>query len=349
MPAAAPRALRRSRPKCPYVNVPLLIHDPDLDADVRVHTAHSTACVVALACSTAAAPQTPLRPATAELPSGIKLTSVAWKGRVGEAGAPPVIVDCDPAGIVTTQIFVGGFSVGTNAAGIQARSTTRRYSRWRNNQRNVSTAPRNAAAAIFQFAIPKAGITLTGTASSPILTGLQKALPGALGLIFQFTVYQVVPTMNEAALAAQFAKRRRPRTRGQRSPAQPAFHLQPQLQRQRLYPGHGCIPGAAVGQRDLAELRQHHSRDGIHGASAEGESGNAPPDGAVGGRRRAATGRRNYARSVRLLGIRGARRHRRHRLEARHRYPQQPVLPGSGCVAGRHGPAERTGFRGRVR
>ena len=123
---------------------------------------------------------------------------------VGESGSPPVIVDCDPTGIVTTQIFTGGFSVGSSALGIQARSITRCYSRWRNNLRNVSTAPGNAAAAIFQFAIPKAGITTSGASQSAILAQLQQALGGALGLIFQFTVYQVMPTMTEAALAAQF-------------------------------------------------------------------------------------------------------------------------------------------------
>ena len=123
---------------------------------------------------------------------------------VGEAGSPPVIVDCDPTGIVTTQIFTGGFSVGSGALGIQARSTTRCYSRWRNNLRNVSTAPGNAAAAIFQFAVPKAGITVSGAAQSGVLNQLQQALAEALGLIFQFTVYQVLPTMTEAALAAQF-------------------------------------------------------------------------------------------------------------------------------------------------
>lgn len=126
---------------------------------------------------------------------------------VGEAGSPPVIVDCDPTGIVTTQIFVGGFSVGTSTVGLQARSTTRCYSRWRNNLRNVSTQPGSAAGAIFQFAIPKAGITLNGAATSGILTQIQQALDlGALGLLFQFTVYQVEPTMTEEALAAQFAK-----------------------------------------------------------------------------------------------------------------------------------------------
>jgi hypothetical protein len=48
---------------------------------VRFRTARSTACVAVLVCSTAAAPQTPPRPVTAELPFGITLTSVAWKGK----------------------------------------------------------------------------------------------------------------------------------------------------------------------------------------------------------------------------------------------------------------------------
>jgi hypothetical protein len=123
----------------------------------------------------------------------------------------PVIVDLDPIGLTSTQIYLGGFQLGNAQAGLSARSDVRAYSRWLAFNRVVGpyTGEQNfvGLGAVWQFTLPTAALTFQGAVdSSPSLKALQAALQASdvLGLMVRFTSFEVQPYLNTKQLSAQF-------------------------------------------------------------------------------------------------------------------------------------------------
>lgn len=122
----------------------------------------------------------------------------------------PAIVDQDPIGLTSTQIYIGGFQLGTAQVGLSARSDVRAYSRWLAFNRVVGTytGEQNfvGLGAVWQFTLPLAALSFQGADSSPALAALQAALqaPDALGVTVRFTSFEVQPYLNTSQLSAQF-------------------------------------------------------------------------------------------------------------------------------------------------
>jgi hypothetical protein len=124
----------------------------------------------------------------------------------------PTIVDQDPIGLTSSQIYIGGFQLGNAQVGLSARSDVRTYSRWLAFNRVVSAVPYTGEqnfvglGCVWQFTLPTAALTFQGVDSSPALAALRAAAQAsdALGLVVRFTSFEVQPYLNTQQLSAQF-------------------------------------------------------------------------------------------------------------------------------------------------
>lgn len=116
----------------------------------------------------------------------------------------PKMVDVDPTGSANTQLFLGGFKIGDGNNGLQFNASpgAQTFFRWI-GLRNLSAGGFTAAAATWQFAIPK-GSGLTFNGSDPALLELKKASEAAKGLLVQFCTYYLQPGFNASQLHAMF-------------------------------------------------------------------------------------------------------------------------------------------------
>ncbi|HEV2853491.1 MAG TPA: hypothetical protein VHC97_11870 [Thermoanaerobaculia bacterium] len=146
---------------------------------------------------------------------GVKFTNAAVTGVEPAAGAQdPLIgkpvkilgnnsaarmVDIDPYGPFTTQVFYQTFALGDGTVGVSGPGACRLFSRWPNFTRNLNEDHQliiaGSMGVVWQAALPKASLTWNGTASSPALAALQQALeadPANQGLVFLFASYRTL-------------------------------------------------------------------------------------------------------------------------------------------------------------
>ena len=126
---------------------------------------------------------------------------------LGSFGCSPKLVDLDPRGGVGTQVFLGGFSLGDSNFGLTATHQTRCYAPWillRTCGHYAGDQAFVGAGATWQFAIPHAAISYENATRSPIMQVLQNAAPSSCGILVQFTIYQLEPTLTDAQLIENF-------------------------------------------------------------------------------------------------------------------------------------------------
>ncbi len=112
----------------------------------------------------------------------------------GDTPSPPIIVDNDPTGDLTSQIFKAKVQLGDDKLGFladaqKAGPLPRCYSRWIDLQRNLVETPDACFAAIWQQALPTASLEFFGTDRSPILAHLAEQAQGEAGLVMRFCTY----------------------------------------------------------------------------------------------------------------------------------------------------------------
>jgi hypothetical protein len=136
-------------------------------------------------------------------------TGDTWIGQPVHVGAGPdfaKLVDVDPTAPWSSQIFADSFGLGDADAKVGVGGTTagRAHSRWvffaRNNPADVIIA--GMASAMFQFAIPKAGLKVfdPAPAPGPLAAQLKAALAksGVRGLMARFVTYHTVYFQGDA-------------------------------------------------------------------------------------------------------------------------------------------------------
>jgi len=93
----------------------------------------------------------------------------------GKNSTPARLVDIDPYGSTTSQIFYDTFSVGDQTLGLSAHAACRRFSRWPNFQRNLQRLPvAGMMGVIWHTAAKSSDIKWFGVEQSPTLQALQR-------------------------------------------------------------------------------------------------------------------------------------------------------------------------------
>ena len=138
-------------------------------------------------------------------PSGTRVsTGDPWIGQpvqINDGLTAARLVDVDPVAAWSTQIFHDTFSIGSQASGVGVvgRTAGRAHSRWvffrRNFNQNNDVLIAGIASAMFQIALPSAGLTFFGASQPGSLGSLfQQALgaKGVRGLMVRFVTYHTV-------------------------------------------------------------------------------------------------------------------------------------------------------------
>lgn len=117
-----------------------------------------------------------------------------------------VMVDLDPKGTLSTQIFCDEFHIqGAGGLAIVGRPT-RFHSRWV-LPRNLGAGGFTGYAAVWHAAVPPDGLTLTGTGSTA-LDRFRQEQAGGRGLFIRFVTYHLAPRISSQQLASDFAHNR---------------------------------------------------------------------------------------------------------------------------------------------
>jgi len=132
-----------------------------------------------------------------QMPEGGVITDAAQDaliggeiGLAGNSGTPAVIVDVDPTDAFTSQIFSDIFSITLGDVPLLRAADARRcYSRWLNYWRNLMVEGDRGSSAVWQIALPKAGLTFANSQRSPLLRAFEDAMPRAAGLVVRFCTY----------------------------------------------------------------------------------------------------------------------------------------------------------------
>jgi len=154
-------------------------------------------------------------------PSGARVTAgdpiigapVGFFGnKWGDDRGPAIIVDNDPTGDISSQMFIDQVTIGGGAAGASITAETteaarvpRTYSRWLDLLRNMYEFPDACFAAIWQLALPNDVLAFAGDASPAVAT-LAKAARDGRGLVARFCTYLFQRTYTDPQLAQLFAQ-----------------------------------------------------------------------------------------------------------------------------------------------
>ena len=113
----------------------------------------------------------------------------------GKSSTPARLVDVDPYGSTTSQIFYDTFSVGDRTLGFSAHAACRMFSRWPNFQRNLQGLPiAGSMGVIWHTAAKSSDIEWYGVEQSPTLQALREAAnaSGNQGLVMIFAAYRTL-------------------------------------------------------------------------------------------------------------------------------------------------------------
>jgi hypothetical protein len=114
-----------------------------------------------------------------------------------------VMVDLDPKGALSSQIFCEEFHVQGPGGVLISGKPTRSYSRWV-LQRNLGASGFTGYAGVWHAVIPAASLTLTGAGSATI-TLFQQAKTAGQGLFLRYVMYLLSPQISAQQLANDFA------------------------------------------------------------------------------------------------------------------------------------------------
>lgn len=148
---------------------------------------------------------------------GLKFKLLGSKGDGSFRRADPVLVDVDPTGLVTTQLWIGGFEISVELEGqsttiMTVDHDTRAFQDWLNFSSTV--APNGyggqqnfvGIGAMMQFAVPADALPDVSAAhAGPVKDLMAQAQDGA-GLAVRFRIFEVEPAITDQDLAAIFAK-----------------------------------------------------------------------------------------------------------------------------------------------
>jgi hypothetical protein len=107
---------------------------------------------------------------------------------------PARLVDVEPYGSISSQIFYENVLVGDSTVGVKGRGACRMFSRWPIT-RNLGTLPiAGTMGVIWQSAVRNADLQWSGLASSPALQALQAAAESGKnqGILIQFASYRTL-------------------------------------------------------------------------------------------------------------------------------------------------------------
>ena len=113
----------------------------------------------------------------------------------GKSSTPARLVDVDPYGSTTSQIFYDTFSVGDRTLGFSAHAACRMFSRWPNFQRNLQGLPiAGSMGVIWHTAAKSSDIEWYGVEQSPTLQALREAAnaSGNQGIVMIFAAYRTL-------------------------------------------------------------------------------------------------------------------------------------------------------------
>lgn len=151
---------------------------------------------------------------------GIGFEIIGTPNPDGTRPSTPMIVDLDPTGLVSTQIFIGGIRFFTMQGGVktvlaEAHYDTRAYQDWLNFCATVPTLTQPYAgeqnfvgiACTWQFVIPASALPPYSAfgINSPALQALLNAAQSG-GLAVRFKTYEVEPGYTDGYLAAAFGQ-----------------------------------------------------------------------------------------------------------------------------------------------
>ncbi len=131
-----------------------------------------------------------------------------------------VMVDLDPTGLVTTQVYLGGLQIQGDGEDLVLDHQTRCFQNWLNFQSTVveqgyqGTQNFVGIGCIMQFAIPADALPEHLDSSSPGLAALIAAGRAAAGLVVRFRCYEVEPAIRDEDMVALFAKNQTERNPG---------------------------------------------------------------------------------------------------------------------------------------
>lgn len=109
--------------------------------------------------------------------------------------APARLVDIEPYGPFTSQIFYESIAIGSAAIGVTGRGACRMFSRWPNFSRNLGALPiAGSMGVIWQTAVNNADLKWAGLDQSPALASLKsEAEKGSnQGIVLQFASYHTL-------------------------------------------------------------------------------------------------------------------------------------------------------------
>ena len=109
------------------------------------------------------------------------------------------LVDLDPAGVFTSQIYFDNFSFGDAQAGARGERFHRMHSRWINFRRNFGGLPiAGNAAVVWQTVFPRDKLNIFNVANSELLKALDHSMSqdGAQGLMVRFCTYRTLYFQN---------------------------------------------------------------------------------------------------------------------------------------------------------
>jgi len=170
---------------------------------------------------------------------GTALTSHAQDSLVGQpvvllgskSGDPmrrgtAMLCDLDPTGLVTTQLWIGGFQFGAATYGGSSQGPsiarvifdhdTRAFQNWLNFFSTFDTQPYGGEqnfvgiGCMMQFAIPASAIPSDIELQSSALTTFLTAARAAAGIVIRFRIWEVEPQIIDANLYAQFSRNQGP-------------------------------------------------------------------------------------------------------------------------------------------
>ena len=133
----------------------------------------------------------------------------------GDDRGPAIIVDNDPTGDISSQMFIDQVTIGGGAgaavgASITAETTEaaripRTYSRWLDLLRNMYEFPDACFAAIWQLALPNDVLAFDGASSSAV-AALARAARDGRGLVARFCTYLFQRKYTDPELAQLYAQ-----------------------------------------------------------------------------------------------------------------------------------------------
>jgi hypothetical protein len=114
-----------------------------------------------------------------------------------------VMVDLDPQGVASTQIFADSLEV-VREGGLRLRGRHGWFhSRWLNRQRNLSVRGFSGASAVFHGSIPNSELEWE-VVGSPALERFRADVEGDGGVSVRFCLYLVTPGLDDEALAERY-------------------------------------------------------------------------------------------------------------------------------------------------